>query len=370
MERAADLAVYCLNVGQGNCCAIIDPSPEGRPGPYQAVLIDLGVDGARLVDWLREVNVRYIPLIALSHNDRDHIVGLEEVVRAFRRRVGQLLFVPDRPTLQIPFWLEADEWARQGLIDSTGQLTTPRAYRPGMGVVLLGPPQVSYRLHCLYPDLFQHYAAVHGAGRAGTPVGHGPNATSAILGLSRTQRPEAQPRRMWVLFGGDLDFPGWRCLVESRHRLAADVLVAPHHGAPRGATADFGQAELVRAIKPQFVVFSVGTRQRHVQPRTEATARHPHPETVRAVRAEGATVLCTQITRRCVDEPERLPGGSVMRLPLVPALPDLSPSGVGCAGTVVITIPDRGRPSVLYLGEHQDAVDQLQSDGHHPMCRG
>jgi beta-lactamase superfamily II metal-dependent hydrolase len=364
-----DVGVYCLNVGEGNCCALIDPLPDGRPGAFQAALIDLGVDGARLVDWLREVNVGYIPLIALSHNDRDHIIGLEEVVRAFRRRIGQLLFVPDRPTARIPYWLEAQNWASQGIIRGTGQLATPRNFRPGMGAVLLGPPQVGYRLHCLYPDVFQQYAVVHGAARPGPQVGRGPNATSAVLGMSRTERPEAQPRRMRVLFGGDLDLPGWHCLVESRHRIAADVLIVPHHGAPRGPTADFGYDDLAAAVQPQFAVFSVGTRQRHVRPRNEVTSRHPLPETVRAFRTQGATVLCTQITRRCVDAPEKLPSAAVITLPLATEEIDLSPSGVSCASTVVVTVPERGRPTVMHLSEHQDAVEQLSPAGHHPLCR-
>jgi hypothetical protein len=47
---------------------------------------------------------------------------------------------------------------------------------------------------------------------------------------------------MRILLGGDLDLPGWRCLVESGHRLKADVLIVPHHGAPGGASSAFGSS--------------------------------------------------------------------------------------------------------------------------------
>jgi glyoxylase-like metal-dependent hydrolase (beta-lactamase superfamily II) len=98
-----EVGVYCLNVGQANCLAVLDPVPGGPPGAYQAALIDVGVDGHRLAEWLRDAGVRRILLIALTHNDEDHILGLTDVVQAYRKRVEQLLFVPDRPTGGLPY---------------------------------------------------------------------------------------------------------------------------------------------------------------------------------------------------------------------------------------------------------------------------
>jgi beta-lactamase superfamily II metal-dependent hydrolase len=360
-----EVGVYCLNVGQANCLAVLDPVPGGPPGAYQAALIDVGVDGHRLAEWLRDAGVRRILLIALTHNDEDHILGLTEVVQAYRKRVEQLLFVPDRPTGDLPYWVDAQRWVGGGVIKQVGQLDTPKAARPGLGRVLLEPPQVSYRLYCTYPDVFQNYAAVQKAEKVGPRTGRGPNATSAVLGLSRP----ANPKRTCVLFGGDLDFPGWRCLSESGHRLTADVLIAPHHGAPRGAAGDFAHAHLARAVRPRFAVLSVGTRQRHVTARTENTARHPHRELVQELRKVNATVLCTQLTKRCVDDPEGVPERSVAPLPVLAPPSGFSPSGTACAGTVVITIPDSGRLSVQPGKQHQAAVDRLREAGHHPLCR-
>jgi len=42
------ISVYCLDVGQGQCIALMGPSPE----EYQAALIDVGVAGKRLAAWL------------------------------------------------------------------------------------------------------------------------------------------------------------------------------------------------------------------------------------------------------------------------------------------------------------------------------
>jgi len=352
-----DTSVYCLNVGQANCVAIIDPFPNGSLGHYQASLIDLGVDGKRLAIWLDDIGVRRIPLIALSHNDEDHVFGLESVVQAYRRRIGRLLFVVDRPPELIPYWLEAQRWVADGWVGQIGQLDTPAAARPGMGRVLVEPPDVSYRLHCIYPDVFEHYAAAQGAPRVGARTGRGPNATSAVLGLVRP----ANPSRTRVLFGGDLDLPGWRCLVESGHRLNADILIVPHHGGPRKATASFGPGDLARAIQPRFAIISVGTLQ-------GGGYGHPHQEVVRAFREQGATIFCTQLTRRCHDAPQHVPDRTVVGLPLLTSV-DLGPSGVACAGSVVVVIRDSGHLSVSRRSIHQNAVDQLLADGHHPLCR-
>jgi hypothetical protein len=211
-------------------------------------------------------------------------------------------------------------------------------------------------LFCVYPTLFANLAAARGAKVVGPRPGRGPNATSAVLGLATA----GNPRRMRVLFGGDLDFRGWHSLVESGYRLDADVLVVPHHGSPGAAHAAFGYAQLAREVSPRYALLSVGTRQGY---------GHPRPEMVTALRAEGAAVLCAQLTRRCHDDPEAVPGRSVIPpSPLYPAA-DLSPSGTACAGTVIVHIRSEGRLSVLRLADQQAAVDALQVAGHHPLCR-
>jgi len=54
--------------------------------------------------------------------------------------------------------------------------------------------------------------------------------------------------------------------VRRRADLAAQVLVAPHHGSKTSSHIDF-----VRAVKPEHVLFPVGYRNRY---------RHPHPAVV------------------------------------------------------------------------------------------
>jgi glyoxylase-like metal-dependent hydrolase (beta-lactamase superfamily II) len=160
-----DIGVYCLDVGQGSCVAVLDPMPGGKPGQFQASLIDVGTDGNLLADWLASVGVRRLPLIALTHNDEDHVHGLPALVQRYRRRIGRVLFLIDRDPDEIPFYLEAQGWAAGGIAAATGRLETPQHYRPGMGEPLVQEPQTSYRLHCAFPTMHQTEAAIRGAAR-------------------------------------------------------------------------------------------------------------------------------------------------------------------------------------------------------------
>jgi competence protein ComEC len=367
-----DIGVYCLDVGQGNCLAVVDPLPGGRIGQFQASLIDVGTDGDRLADWLHSIGVRRIPLIALTHNDEDHVRGLVKLVHRFnpapgrgRPRIGRVLFLIDREPRDIPFYLDAQGWAQSGLIAESGRLETPQTAQPGMGAILIQEPLASYRLHCAFPIFPYSEAVSRGAPTRGPRPGTNPNDTSGVIRLARP----TNPRRTRILFGGDLSYPGWQKMRDDGLDLEADVLIAPHHGAPRGGSAAFGPAELAAETQPRYALFSVGTRQKHVNVRNAATARHPLEEVVKAFRNRNSTVLCTQISWRCHDDPENVPGKSVISLPSLTSPHDLSPSGSACAGTIMIVLRDTGHMVVDRLASHQAGVNALQPAGHHPICR-
>jgi competence protein ComEC len=365
-----DIGIYCLDVGQGNCLAVVVPLPGGRPGQFQASLIDVGTDGDRLADWLHSIGVRKIPVIALTHNDEDHIRGLANLVHRFnpppRRgpRVGRVFFLVDRDPADIPFYLDAQSWVQDGLIAQAARLETPNAAPPGMGATLIQEPFATYRLHCAFP-LFPYSEAVSRGAPSRSRTGTNPNDTSGVIRLAR----QANPGRTRILFGGDLSYPGWQRMRDDGLDLHADVLVAPHHGAPRGSSTGFGPTELAAETQPRFVLFSVGTRQRHVTASNKATARHPLPDVVTAFRNQKSVVLCTQISSRCHNYPENVPGNSVIPLPSVINPHTLSPSGSACAGTIMLVLRDAGQLVVSRLTGHQAAVDALRPAGHHPICR-
>lgn len=73
-----------------------------------------------------------------------------------------------------------------------------------------------------------------------------------------------------TLFPGDIEKPGEQALLDDgAGRLAAQVLVAPHHGSNTSSTPAF-----VRAVHPRYVVFATGYRNRYHFPRPGVEARY------------------------------------------------------------------------------------------------
>lgn len=83
-----------------------------------------------------------------------------------------------------------------------------------------------------------------------------------------------------VLFPADIERDGEQSLLnDGAERLAAQVLIAPHHGSATSSTPAF-----VRAVHPRYVVFATGYRNRYHFPRPQVVARY---------RALGARLLNT-----------------------------------------------------------------------------
>ena len=301
------VALYCLNVGQANCQVLLLPTPSGKPGDRAAVVIDVGVDGAKLAQWLSSVGVRHLPLVLLTHNDRDHILGLDALVAGFRKRVGTVGFVVDRDPEEIPYWLPIQQWVRNKVVQRVEEVRAQTGATDPRGRLLLSDATAGYWLYCVYPTVFENQTAVTGAKTVGPKPRGGHNATSAVFGLSTS----ARPRKWRVVFGGDLDLPGWHSLADSGRLLASDVFVAPHHGGPRHETSRFGLADLAAAVSPAHALISVGTDQ---------SFGHPLPDLVKALRDLDATVMCTQITSHCVRKPDTLPNRTVLPLALALAV--------------------------------------------------
>lgn len=357
-----DTGMYCLDVGQGACTVIVDRIP-GRPNEFQASIVDVGGNGKKLANWLRRYGVTRLIAVALSHHDGDHICGLSQLVQAFKHKIETLWILPDRINHPENIWIPSQKWRDDRWIRRIERLEAPSERPPGLGKLLVGPPQAEYALYCIYPELYDVETVVHGAERTGADLGTGPNAASAVL---RIAIPTADPDSLdetHVLIGGDLDYFGWNHLVETGHDLNAHIFVVPHHGGPAGSKASFGEAHLVAAVKPSSALVSVGTSKNSgVRP-----YGHPHQSLVKALCAAGANVLCTQITPQCVADPSKIPLASV--LVRFGSEPVTWSSGVACAGTVIVRLTDTVPPVVSRLAEHSLAVNQLQSDGHTPLCR-
>jgi competence protein ComEC len=227
------LEVVFVSVGQGDAALL--RLPDGA-----AVLVDAGGapdggadPGARdVVPLLRDLGVRRLAAVFVSHPHPDHVLGLAAVAEAFP--IESVLSNGDG----------GDAEARDVLA----------ALRPAP----LAPGQRWERAGVVFE-------AVGGA-REALP----PNDASLVLRVSYGATA--------FLFPGDVEAAGEAAAV-ARGGLAADVVKVPHHGSRRSSTAPFAAA-----VRPRIAVVSLAEGNRYGFPHAEALARW---------RAVGAEVLRT-----------------------------------------------------------------------------
>ncbi|MGA5064715.1 ComEC/Rec2 family competence protein [Streptomyces exfoliatus] len=245
-------------VGQGDATVL-------AAGGDAAVVVDAGPDPVPVDRCLRELGVRRVPLLVLTHFHADHVAGLPGVLRG--RSVGAI----------------------QGtsLEEPPGQVAFVRRTAAAAGVPLIraGPGEQrragTLEWRVLWPMTGAAGAeGSAGAGGVGGPrasAGHGesaggPNDASVTL-LVRTAGG------LTLLLLGDLEPPAQRALLRAHPELApVDVLKVAHHGS---AHQDPG---LIRAVRPRLALVSAGR---------ENPYGHPSPRTLESLRAGGARVLRT-----------------------------------------------------------------------------
>lgn len=170
---------------------------------------------AVVVPFLRAVGVTRLDALVVSHGDEDHAGGTEAVRRAYPP-AAYWSSVPHRLDGDPGYCARGSEWHWDGV-----------------------------RFRFLHPD------------RDGAWLG---NDGSCVL---RIDAPGGS-----ILLPGDIEEPAERALVQRNADLAADVVVAPHHGSASSSTP-----ALVRAVAPEWVLYPVGYRNRWDFPSDEVMAR-------------------------------------------------------------------------------------------------
>ena len=209
-----------LDVGQGLAVVV-------RTTNY-TLLYDTGYSSQSGFDIGRQVVLPYLwhqgigelDHVMLSHDDRDHTGGFAAVQAGMP--VHQLSVMPGSRFL--------------------GKSTATRACASGQHWNWDG-----IDFHVLHPE----------PGTAGSD-----NNRSCVL---RVSGPGGS-----VLLTGDIEAAAEQQLVRRyRGALAADVLLAPHHGSATSSSAGF-----VQTVRPREVIYSAGFRNRYGFPRPEVTARY------------------------------------------------------------------------------------------------
>ncbi|MGA5870565.1 ComEC/Rec2 family competence protein [Streptomyces cinereoruber] len=242
-------------VGQGDATVL-------AAGGDSAVVVDAGPDPEPVDRCLRELGVRRVPLLVLTHFHADHVAGLPGVLRG--RSVGAIQTTGlEEPPAQAAFVRRAAAEAR-------------------VPVIRAGPGErrrvgaLEWRVLWPWPTAGRTVAGT-AAGRtvgdaaAGGPF-EGPNDASVAL-LVRAAGG------MSLLLLGDLEPPAQRALLRVHPGLApVDVLKVAHHGSAHQDPA------LIRAVRPRLALVSAGR---------DNPYGHPSPRTLEALRDGGARVLRT-----------------------------------------------------------------------------
>ena len=250
------LEVLFLSVGQGDAALL--RLPDGS-----AVLVDAGgaAGGGRdpgerdVVPLLRDLGVRRLAAVFVSHPHPDHVLGLTAVLDAIPVEAG---------------FGNGDPGEAEAAL-AVARLH-PATLRPGDSWSMGG---VAFEV------LGGDRAALSG------------NDASLVL--------RVRYGRTAFLFPGDVETAGEEAAVRGGG-LSADIVKVPHHGSRTSSSPAF-----VAAVRPRFAVVSVGAMNRFGFPR---------PETLERWRASGAEVLRTdQGAVRFLSDGarvRRVPAGAVL----------------------------------------------------------
>jgi competence protein ComEC len=325
---------FFLDVGQG--MANVIALPGGR-----VLIIDVGPRNAWPIihRLLLDRGVTLIERLLISHNDDDHIGGLDLCAMSFADRIAKngFFLLQDRPlkpgdALDITLKMVEEKVMPEPRRAEAASIEQPSVIWQEKGL----------SLELWYPTMTKAVRAMS-RGR--------PNDCCAVALL------RVGPGR--ILFTGDAGAKSWSALAEAHRdsKLEIDVMTVPHHGGSLGCPWP-GALETV--VKAKIAIISVGTHNSY---------GHPRPSVVAGCKNAGAQVLCTQITDRC-HPVAKLTGSHVTDISEYSVSyvrkTANTPSGkipVACAGTVVSILRETG-VEIPNLENHATRMKELKS----PLC--
>jgi competence protein ComEC len=315
-----------LDVAHGNCTVIAERE--------RVFVIDCA-PGATLVDTLNALQINEIPFVLLSHADEDHIGGVLTLLLS--KVVGTIYLNPDA-VKKTEIWqdlrIALAAARRTGRTRVHTSLTTTESADFEGG-------SVSLRVVAPYPE--DALGGVGGSSIDGARQYH--NTLSAVIRILHNSHPIA-------LLTGDMDTQGLKRIKEEADDLKADILVFPHHGGlPKGDGESF-TSELIEAVSPVMVVFSIGRNLRGF----------PRPEVVRAVKiaAPSRHISCTQLSKDCASTLAE----STNHFAEFPSRGTNTNSC--CGGSIVIALNGKDTEYLPFIERHSKFID---SNVPTPLCR-
>jgi competence protein ComEC len=232
--------IVACDVGQGDALVL-------RLAAHTGVLVDAGPDPRPVDRCLRELGMRTLPLVVLSHFHSDHVAGLPGVLHG--RTIGEIVVSPLNDPAENA--VHVRRWAAQARVRVRSAIAGE--------IWQVGPA----RLTVLGPRVLLGGGQVSGEGSAAN------NASVVML-------VELQGVRL--LLTGDIEPPAQAALLSDGEDLHADVYKVPHHGSA------YQDDRLLAAVRPRVALVCVGADNDYGQ---------PAPGTMNALKAGGAAVLRT-----------------------------------------------------------------------------
>ena len=231
------LYVSFIDVGEGDSALI--ETPDG----YTA-LIDAGgpKSGESVVNLLRSRGVYKLDLFVLTHAHADHIGGAQAVLDAIKVEHVLDSGCTEGSPLQ------------ERVLQTIANKRIPYKVAQAGQIFRLG---ARTRVKILLP-------------------GRNPLTETASKANNNCIAARVLFGRVSLLLLGDIETEAEQRLIAHNQGLRCDVVKIAHHGG-FGSTSN----ELLRLAKPQYAVISVGSRNEY---------GHPHRETLRRLRAAGATI--------------------------------------------------------------------------------
>ena len=225
------------DVGQGDSMVI-------NLGSGRAIVIDVGPDARAEDKCLRNLGIKQIPLLILSHFHADHVGGLSGLTS--NRNVGQT-------------WISNNA---EPILESKNALSFLKDSKIVVAQMGMNAKIGQVSLEVLWPDVnIKEFEEMPGEGSQIN------NSSIAIIISSND----------WSIFtAGDLEPPAQHQLLGALRKV--DIYKVCHHG------SKYQDVELMSELSAQIAIISVGAKNSY---------GHPAPETIAALTRLGAQVVRT-----------------------------------------------------------------------------
>ena len=223
--------ITAFDVGQG--MAVLVETHGHRLLYDTGPAYSLDSDGASrvIVPYLRARGIAKLDGVIISHSDLDHAGGAMSLLENVQ--VG---------------WLASSLFDGHPAVDARRQARRPY-------------------LHCMAGQRWSwegvYFAMLHPLPTSHTDISLKPNARSCTVKITAGKHA--------ILLAGDIEAAQEAQLLarSSDGELAADVLLAPHHGSGTSSTQAF-----LNAVQPGLAIFQVGHRNRYKHPKAQVYARY------------------------------------------------------------------------------------------------